>query len=414
MVIHDNPLLMQFHDTPSLIACDQDGQFRACMTAVSKHPNIDQMMAETASEDGFWPQPDDWRASLRPYIVKNGVLQIPIKGVLLHNFPWAFGNWATGYAYIERAFLRGCEDYQSGDIKGIAFVVDSPGGMVAGCFDATDKMDAAAKACGVPVRAFAHESAYSAAYALIAKPADKIIVSRTGGVGSIGVVTCHVDWSKWNEQAGLKYTYIYEAEGKVDGNPDEPLSARALKRIKTRIGKLYGIFVESVAEGRNLDEDEVRDLKSFTYSADDAISNGLADEIGTLDDAMAAYVAELSTDDDGENAGTAPQTAIGAVTLSRRRISTILSCNEAEGRSELAYHIAFETDMSVEAAKMTLSKAHRTDLAYIANETEDYVETPFDRALKEDSFSLGKQFEDDGAETIALARQVGLAGVRQS
>jgi len=57
--------------------------------------------------------------------------------------------------------------------------IDSPGGESSGVFDK-------------PVWAVANDMAFSAAYAL-ASAADKLFVSRTGGVGSIGVIAMHVD-----------------------------------------------------------------------------------------------------------------------------------------------------------------------------------------------------------------------------
>ncbi|WP_196302053.1 S49 family peptidase, partial [Ralstonia solanacearum] len=43
-----------------------------------------------------------------------------------------------------------------------------------------------------PVWAVANDMAFSAAYAL-ASAASRLFVSRTGGVGSIGVIAMHVD-----------------------------------------------------------------------------------------------------------------------------------------------------------------------------------------------------------------------------
>ena len=42
-------------------------------------------------------------------------------------------------------------------------------------------------------------------------------------VGSIGVLSMHVDWSRWNEQQGLGVTYIHAGKYKVEGNADAPL-----------------------------------------------------------------------------------------------------------------------------------------------------------------------------------------------
>jgi hypothetical protein len=47
---------------------------------------------------------------LRPYIVQNGILLIPVKGVLLHDFPYQLFDYATGYEYIGKAFERGLGD----------------------------------------------------------------------------------------------------------------------------------------------------------------------------------------------------------------------------------------------------------------------------------------------------------------
>ena len=154
-----------FAGEPAYVSHERSEQFSACVTGLAGNEHLTQMLAETgASADNFWPEPDSWKAAYRPYHVVSGVLHIPVKGVLLHNFPWADGNWATGYDYILQAFARGCEDFTAGNIKAIAFIMHTPGGMVAGCGDAADKMFDMKTESGVPVRAFAHESAYSAGY----------------------------------------------------------------------------------------------------------------------------------------------------------------------------------------------------------------------------------------------------------
>ena len=200
----NNPLLARFASRPSLVAPEMREWFEGCLTATASHPRAAEMLEANAyAEDGFWPAPDDWRAAYRPYVVRDGLLQIPVKGVLLHDFSFALGGWATGYVYIQRAFDRGLADPT---VRGIALVCDSPGGHVAGNFDLVDRMFAARGT--KPIRAFAHEAAYSAAYS-IASAADQIVVSRTGGVGSIGVVAAHYDVSGAMEQAGVKVTFIY-------------------------------------------------------------------------------------------------------------------------------------------------------------------------------------------------------------
>lgn len=369
-----NPLLAAFAGEPTLVDASMAELFESCLAQAAAHPDFAEMQTRAEAEE-FWPAADDtWGQRVRPYVVRDGVLQIPVRGVLLHNFPYALGNWATGYDYIWRAFQRGCGDFATGQVKAIALVEDTPGGMVAGCFDAVDKMIALKQQVGVPVRAFAHEAAYSAGYA-IATVADHIAVSRTGGVGSIGVVTSHIDVSGALAQQGVKITFIASDPSKVEGNPTEPLSDDAQARIQARIDELYAIFVSAVARSRGLEESAIRgDLKAHCYTATQAVSNGLADSIGSLDDAIAAFAAflddpsegdeEMTTNTTGSVDQAAHDTAVAAARTEgasngkadeRTRIRAITGCDEAKGRDALASHIAFNTDMSVDDAKGMLA-----------------------------------------------------------
>ena len=77
-------------------------------------------------------------------------------------------------------------------MRGIALDIDSFGGEVAGAFDLADRIRAARTQ--KPIHAFVAEHALSAG-CVIAYQADRIILPRTGDVGSIGVVALHTDMS---------------------------------------------------------------------------------------------------------------------------------------------------------------------------------------------------------------------------
>lgn len=271
-----NHLLARFASSPALLAPHMRDRFETCLDQAStRFTAFQQRDAQSSAEmeDDFWFAPGDWRAAYRPYVVKDAILHIPVKGVLLNDFPFAFGSWATGYEYIWRAFQRGMDD---GNVQGIALVCDSPGGAVAGNFDLVDRMFAARG--DKPIRAFASESAYSAAYS-IASAADRIVVTRTGGVGSIGVVTMHVDLSKALDDVGYKITFIHAGKHKVDGNAYEPLPDDVKARIQARIDGLYDVFVATVARNRGLEEGAVRGTEALTYSASEALSIRLSQRL---------------------------------------------------------------------------------------------------------------------------------------
>ncbi len=363
---------------PVLIAPEQDDRVTACLRGLAAHSKAEELMtapvlagsSQDAMQDDYWPAQGDWRAAYRPYMVKAGILHVPVKGVLLHDFTYSIGSYATGYYYIQKCIERGVADPE---VQGIALVCDSPGGHVAGCFELVDRIyDARSKK---PIHAFAHESAYSAAYA-IASAASKLTVSKTGGVGSIGVVTAHVDYSEAMKTAGIKVTLIHAGKHKVDGNPYQSLPADVKERIQGRIDQAYGIFCASVARNRSMKESAVRGTEALTYTATEAVGIGLADKIGPLDTALADFAAFLCGESGDEDmaekndaatelaaqeqakaqAAAVAQAATAAASAERKRIADIKGCDAAKERPQAADALAMTTDLSVEAASALLAK----------------------------------------------------------
>src|SRR5690606_8117872 len=102
------------------------------------------------------------------------------------------------------------------------------------------------------------------------------------------------------KQEYYKLTYIHFGDHKIDGNPYEPLKPEVKARIQSRIDELGKVFVATVARNRGMDEKAVIDTQALTYTAQEAVSKGLADSIGPLDDAVAAFAAGLSTEEGDE------------------------------------------------------------------------------------------------------------------
>ena len=100
-----------------------------------------------------------------------------------------------------------------------------------------------------PCYAIANDEAFSAAYAL-ASSAQRLFVTRTGGVGSIGVIAVHMDQSGWDEKMGRKYTAVYAGARKNDFSTHQPLSDDARANLQGEVDRLYEMFVASVARNR--------------------------------------------------------------------------------------------------------------------------------------------------------------------
>ena len=149
-------------------------------------------------------------------------------------------------------------------VRGILLDVDSPGGEVGGLFDLVTRIRALKGASGIPLWAVANEDALSAAYAIVSA-ADRIYVTQTGEVGSIGVVAAHVDESGADAQAGLSWSFVFAGQQKVDGNAHQPLSQRARDTIQADVDRLYGEFCALVAANRGLTDEAVRATQAATY-----------------------------------------------------------------------------------------------------------------------------------------------------
>lgn len=351
-----NPFMARFQNQPALLEEGRAEWLQSCMTQVmEKAGELEKMDAD----DRFWFEADDYRSYFRPYRVKDGILHIPVKGVLLNNFPYALGDWATGYEYIWQAAKRGSED---SNVKGIALVIDSGGGMVAGNFDLNDRLYSLRGS--KPINAYANEHAYSAAYS-IASCADTITVARTGGVGSIGVVVVHMEMSKMLEDFGITTTIIRSKPGKMEGNGYEKLSEGAQARIQERVDEFHNQFVALVARNRAMSVEAVDETGALTFMANQAIDNGLADDIGNFDDAITAFAATFNSEGDEEMADftqaqheEALATAVAAATTTakaegvtegavaeRARINAIVGSEEGKKRPMAALEMALDEDL---------------------------------------------------------------------
>ncbi len=176
-------------------------------------------------------------------------------------------------------------------VRGVLLEIDSPGGEAGGVFELAEHVRALAQ--HKPVWAVAVDSALSAAYA-IAAAANRVVVTRTAGVGSIGVIAMHIDQSVRDAQQGYRYTPVLAGAHKADLSPHAVLAPEALIRLQREVDRLYDLFVDHVALMRGLDTDAIRATEAGLYFADDAVHAGLADAVGGFDDTLAEFAQFLA------------------------------------------------------------------------------------------------------------------------
>lgn len=251
-------------------------------------------LARLFHADGRVVALDDWDddigepAQARAYEVVEGVAIIPVTGTLVQKLgtlrPY---SGMTGYDGLRANLSMALADDA---VRAVVLDIDSPGGEVAGCFDLADSIY---KARGSkPIWSILTESAYSAAYAL-ASACDRIVVPRTGGTGSVGVICMHVDMSKALGAAGVNVTLIHYGDRKADGADSKPLSEEALARYQSDVDAMGELFVKTVARNRGLSVKTVRATQATTFLGAAGVEIGFADAVLAPDEAFRSLLAEL-------------------------------------------------------------------------------------------------------------------------
>ena len=248
-------------------------------------PRMGMVVPETSAQLAQIPPPE---RVIRTDLQVPNIAVISILGTLVRRTgAMDAASGLTSYASISAQINAAINDPS---VDAVLLDIDSPGGEAGGAFDLADEIVSARST--KPIWAVANDDAFSAAYA-IACSAERIYLTRTGGVGSIGVIALHVDQTQRDALDGYRYTAIYAGDRKNDLSPHLPLSNEASTALQTEVDRLYEMFVSTVATNRGLDAQAVRDTQAGLFYAGDAIEAGFADAIGTADDALRALAMEV-------------------------------------------------------------------------------------------------------------------------
>ena len=232
-------------------------------------------------------------------------------GSLHGDFVWSAEEWgeparialfyATGVCAMDsgirgrqlsKEIRRAREDRR---IRAVVLRVDSPGGDPLPSDLVARELRETART--KPVIISQGQVAASGGY-WISMYGDEILVSPFTVTGSIGVILAHV----WDDSLGTRLGWDYDGISRgrsadiqrgpdvplVGSIPHRPMTAEERARAEVLIRQLYGDFVSSVAEGREMDESAVDAVgQGRVWSGRGGIATGLADRVGGLWDALA-------------------------------------------------------------------------------------------------------------------------------
>ncbi len=285
-----------FNAFPLLLEENSIPVFLRTMQRLKTNPNFQNLTIDSPGliiDDDFWSeseseQSDFLKRDYRPYKVKNGILSIPVDGILLANMGYAIAGFATGYTYIDKAIDRGIDD---AEVNGIALIINSPGGHVFGNFELSNKIYNLRDR--KPIRAYVKYNALSAAYS-IASAALSITGEKSAQVGSIGVVMTHVSLAEALRTEGIEFTSIFKGKHKIDGNPYNRLPDAVKERYQQQIDDIYEEFTGIVARNLNIDQKDVANTEAMIYSNQRSIKLGLLDKEGVVSDEVAMFAEAMT------------------------------------------------------------------------------------------------------------------------
>ncbi len=248
-------------------------------------------------------------------VLTNAVAQNLLQASMVEMLTTDYGYDTPGYDYIAVVNVVGtiqeqtatsifeiAEGYQhtdtmdyidnlmyDGNNKGILLYVDSPGGAVYESEELYEKLKEYKEASGNPVWTYMSHYAASGGY-MISMATDRIFANANTTTGSIGVIMSGLDMTGLYEKLGIRYVSI--ASG--DFKDSSMLTDEQIAVFQEQVDEYYGKFVRIVAEGRDMPEEEVRTLADGrTYTAQQALENGLIDQISSYEDMKTVMSDEL-------------------------------------------------------------------------------------------------------------------------
>lgn len=182
-------------------------------------------------------------------------------------------------------------------VDGVILNVNSPGGGVVESAEIHDKVIEIQEKHDKPVYVTMGNMAASGGY-YVSAPAEKIVAHPATLTGSIGVIMQSINFTDFAENHGFDFDTIKSGKHKDIMSPSREMTDEERDILQTMIDEMYDEFVRVIADGRGIDEAEVRRLgDGRIYTGKQASENGLVDELGSLEDTIAMMEEDYGWED---------------------------------------------------------------------------------------------------------------------
>lgn len=190
---------------------------------------------------------------------------------------------AAGSDRIMRFLKQAREDAR---IKAVVLRINSPGGTAAASQEIAVEVKKLRDA-GKKVVTSMGDVAASGGY-WIASGSDLIVANPGTQTGSIGVIMQITNLQELMAKLGIRTVTIKSGPLKDIGSPSRDVTPEERELLQGMVNDIFDQFVKTVAEGRRLPEDRVRRIADGrVFTGRQAMAEGLVDEMGNLEDAIA-------------------------------------------------------------------------------------------------------------------------------
>ena len=181
------------------------------------------------------------------------------------------------------------------DVKAVVLRVNSPGGSAFG----SEQMWFAAKQLRAKKPLIVSMSDYAASGGYyMSCIADTIVAQPTTLTGSIGIFGMFPNFAGVADKIGVNFSTVKTNEIADLGNTMRPMTDSERAIIQNHVNRGYELFISRCAEGRNTSNDEIKLVaEGRVWTGSDALSIGLVDVLGGLDEAIAIAAAKAELTD---------------------------------------------------------------------------------------------------------------------
>lgn len=174
---------------------------------------------------------------------------------------------------------------EDSSVKAIVLRIDSPGGGVVPSQEIYNSVKSARKEGKKVVVSMGSVAASGGYY--IAAAADKIVANPGTLTGSIGVKMEFANLEKLLEKIGVKGMVVKAGEYKDIASPYREMTPQEKQLLQDVIDDVHTQFIRAVAEGRGMQEGEVRAIADGRiFTGQQAMGLKLVDKLGDLEDSI--------------------------------------------------------------------------------------------------------------------------------